>query len=470
MVEQWREDNETVMTLGYKLSRTMGLIALVLALSGAGSAADAGIFNPQTFTLANGMQVVVVPNHRVPVVNHMVWYKVGSADDPPGKSGIAHFLEHLMFKGTKTLASGEFSRRVARNGGRENAFTSTDYTGYFQTVAVDRLELVMGMEADRMTNLVLTEEEVRTERLVILEERRQRTDNDPAAILSEHVSAALYINHPYRVPVIGWEHEIKGLDRDSILSFYRQRYAPNNAILVVSGDITADRLRPLAEKYYGAIPRAPTPPRVRPQEPPHRAARSVVLEDARVRQPSWSRSYLAPSYSAGATEHAYPMQVLAQILGGGATSRLYRTLVVERKLATSAGAYYGPDRLGPSSFSVYASPLPGIELDVLQKAVEEQLERLLMDGIGSDEVERAKSRMQSRAIYARDSLRAGGRILGSALAAGRTIEDAEAWPERIGAVTVKEIDAAARAVLRDGHSVTGRLLPEGKPNKERQRP
>ncbi|MDP6882531.1 MAG: pitrilysin family protein, partial [Rhodospirillales bacterium] len=214
------------MTLGHKLSRAMGLIAFVLALGGAGSAADGGVFNPQTFTLANGMQVVVVPNHRVPVVNHMVWYKVGSADDPPGKSGIAHFLEHLMFKGTKTLASGEFSRRVARNGGRENAFTSTDYTGYFQTVALDRLELVMGMEADRMTNLVLTEEDVRTERLVILEERRQRTDNDPAAILSEHVNAALYVNHPYRNPVIGWEHEIEGLDRQSILSFYRQRYAP----------------------------------------------------------------------------------------------------------------------------------------------------------------------------------------------------------------------------------------------------
>ena len=458
------------MTPGLIFMRAMMLTALVLALSSAGSAARAGVFNPQTFTLANGMQVVVVPNHRVPVVNHMVWYKVGSADDPPGKSGIAHFLEHLMFKGTKTLASGEFSRRVARNGGRENAFTSTDYTGYFQTVALDRLELVMAMEADRMTNLVLTEEDVRTERMVILEERRQRTDNDPAAILSEHVNAALFVNHPYRIPVIGWEHEIRGLDRDSILAFYRQRYAPNNAILVVSGDITADRLRPLAEKYYGAIPAAPTPPRARPQEPPHRAARSVILTDARVRQPAWSRSYLAPSYSAGATEHAYPLQVLAQVLGSGATSRLYRTLVVERKMTTSAGAYYGAGRLGPSSFTVFASPRPGIDVDDLQKAVEEQLKRLLKDGIGDDEVARAKGRMQSNAIYARDSLRAGGRVLGSALAAGRTVDDTEAWPERIGAVTVEEINAAARAVLRNERSVTGRLLPELETKKEGPRP
>jgi zinc protease len=450
--------------------RAIMLTSLVLVLSGAGLAARAGVFNPQTFTLANGMQVVVVPNHRVPVVNHMVWYKVGSADDPPGKSGIAHFLEHLMFKGTKTLTSGEFSRRVARNGGHENAFTSTDYTGYFQTVALDRLELVMAMEADRMTNLVLTEEDVRTERLVILEERRQRIDNDPAAILSEHVNAALFINHPYRMPVIGWEHEIRDIDRGSILAFYRQRYAPNNAILVVSGNITADRLRPLAEKYYGAIPAAPTPPRTRPQEPPHRAAGSVVLTNVRVREPAWSRSYLAPSYSAGATEHAYPLQVLAQILSGGATSRLYRTLVVESKLANSAGANYAAVRLGPSDFTVFASPRPGIEVNALQKAVEEQLKQLLKDGVTDDEAGRAKSRMQANAIYARDSLRAGGQVLGSALAAGRTIEDTEAWPERIGAVTVEEINAAARAVLRAERSVTGRLLPEPATKKEGPRP
>ena len=449
-----------MMTRGPIRTRAMVLTALVLALTWAGTAARAGVFNPQSFTLANGMQVVVVPNHRVPVVNHMVWYKVGSADDPVGKSGIAHFLEHLMFKGTKTLAPGEFSRRVARNGGRENAFTSTDYTGYFQTVAVDRLELVMGMEADRMTNLVLTEEEVRTERLVILEERRQRTDNDPAAVLSEHVDAALFVNHPYRIPVIGWEHEIRGLGRDDILSFYRQRYAPNNAILIVSGDITAELLRPLAEKYYGAIPAAPTPPRARPQEPPHRAARSVVLKDPRVRQPAWSRSYLAPSYSAGVSKHAYPLQVLAQVLGSGATSRLYRTMVVESELATSAGAYYSANRLGPSAFTVFASPRPGVDVDALRKAVDEQLERLLRDGVSGDEAERAKARMQANAVYARDSLRAGGRVLGSALASGRTIDDAEAWPERIGAVTVEEIAAAARDVLRDGRSVTGLLLPE----------
>ena len=438
------------------LFRTVATAVLLLALSA--PPAPAAVFNPETFTLENGMQVVVVPNHRVPVVTHMVWYKLGSADDPAGKSGVAHFLEHLMFKGTKTLEPGEFSRTVARNGGRENAFTSTDYTAYFQTVAVDRLELVMRMEADRMTNLVLTESAVEPERRVILEERRQRTDNNPSAILREEANATLFLNHPYGKPVIGWEHEIRALGLDDILAFYRQRYAPNNAILVVAGDITAAELRPLAEKHYGPIPPAPVPPRVRPQEPPHNAARRVELRDARVRDPSWSRTFLAPSYSVGATEHAYALQVLSEILGGGATSRFYRSLVVEGKLANSAGTYYGADALGPSRFGFYASPRPGVSMETLEEAVEGVLAGLLDKGVTDEEVARAKGRMRARAIYARDSLRTGARVLGAALAGGRTVEDVESWPDRIGAVTRADVDAAARAVIVTGRSVTSLLL------------
>ena len=291
-----------------------------------------------------------------------------AADEPPGKSGIAHFLEHLMFKGTKTLASGEFSRIVARNGGRENAFTTADYTAYYQTVAVDRLELMMKMEADRMTGLVFSKKEVEPERLVILEERRQRIDNNPAAILHEYINAALFLNYPYREPVIGWENEIRALTLDDLRSFYRRWYAPNNAILVVAGDITAKELRPLAEKYYGPIPAVATPPRARPQEPPQRVARKLVLRDQRVREPSWSRSYLAPSYNSGAREHALPLEVLAEILDGGATSRLNRVLVVEKKLAVSAGVSYDPGLLGPSRLAFYASPRPGVPMDKLVAA------------------------------------------------------------------------------------------------------
>ena len=434
--------------------------AFLVALSPLGG--QAGVFNPETFMLDNGMQVVVVPNHRVPVVTHMVWYKVGSADEPAGKSGLAHFFEHLMFKGTKTVPSGEFSRLVARNGGRENAFTSNDYTGYYQTVAVDRLPLVMKLEADRMTNLTLTAEQVEPERKVILEERRQRVGNNPAALLREHVNAALFLNHPYRVPVIGWEHEIRSLSLDDLRRFYKQWYAPNNAILVVAGDMTAEKLKPLAERTYGQIPRGPALARNRPAEPPHRASRRVEFRNGRVRQPSWSRIFLAPGHLVGDRKHAYPLEVLTEILSSGATSRLYKSLVVDGKKAVSAGAYYDGDSFGPSKFGFYASPRPGVSMADLEAAMEAEVAKLLKDGVTTDEVARAKRRMQADAVFARDSLRAGARALGSALASGQTIEDVESWPERIGAVTAEAVTEAARTVLSKDTGVTALLLPPKK--------
>jgi len=439
----------------------VGLAALIPILSlGSIRPAEAKVFSPETFTLANGMQVVVIPNHRVPVVTHMVWYKVGAADEQPGETGIAHFLEHLMFKGTKARAPGEFSRTVARHGGTENAFTSYDYTGYHQTIARDRLEMVMEMEADRMTNLVITEKEVEPERLVVLEERRQRTDNHPASILREQAAAVQFYNYPYRRPIIGWEHEIRALDLDRIRAFYKRWYAPNNAVLVVAGDITAAELRPLAEKYYGVIPMGAVPARNRPEEPPQSATREVTLVDARVPQPSWSRTYLAPSYRHGATAQAYALQVLAEILGGGATSRLYRALVVDSAIADAAGTFYDPVNVGPSLFGFYARPRRGQTLATVEAAVEAEVSRLLSNGVTVDEVERARKRMQAEAILARDSLRTGARVLGSALAIGQTVDDVESWPERIGAVTVEQVNAAARAVLTQSGFVTARLLPK----------
>ena len=438
----------------------MAIVVIGAVLLANAGPAVAAVFDPETFTLANGMRVVVVSNHRIPVVVHMVWYRVGAADEGSGESGIAHFLEHLMFKGTRARAPGEFSRIVARNGGRENAFTAYDYTAYHQTVARDRLETMMELEADRMTGLVIAEEQVAAERQVVIEERRQRTDNNPSTILREQVNAALYLNHPYRRPIIGWEHEIRALDVDKVMAFYRRWYAPNNAILVVAGDITAAELKPLAERYYGRIPGADLPARARPAEPPQRAARRVVYRDARVRQPAWSRSYLAPSYTVGETRHADPLQVLTEVFGGGTTSRLYRALVVEGKLAVSAGTYYGPNDLGPSSFTVYASPRPGVSMESLEAAVEAEIEALLRDGVTEPAVERAKHQLQVQAVYARDSLRAGARALGAALAIGRTIEDVETWPERIGAVTVEAVAAAARSVLAEERSVTALLFSD----------
>ena len=423
--------------------------------------ARAEVFKPESFRLPNGLQVVVISNHRAPIVIQMLWYKVGSADEPRGKSGIAHFLEHLMFKGTRSIPPGQFSKIVARNGGQDNAFTSHDYTAYLQRVAKDKLELVMRLEADRMTNLTLTDDVVLPERDVVLEEHGSRTGNNPGAQLYEHSRAALYLHHPYRIPVIGWHNEIGRLATADAIAFYREHYAPNNAILVVAGDVTVDRVKSLAQKYYGPIPRRDVPARVRVTEPEHRAARRVELKSRQVRQPRWSRVFLAPSYVAGRTEHAYALQVLAELFGGGTTSRLYKSLVVGGTLAASASAWYSPNRLDNGEFGVAISPRPGAEMAKLQNAMVGEIDRLLSDGVTADEVKRAKRSLLAGAVYVRDSLRAGPNVFGQALTTGRTIDDVEAWPERIGAVTVDQVNAAMRAVLRDARSVTNVLLPEG---------
>ena len=440
---------------------TLCFFVLIAALAAPGApAALARIFDPATFTLDNGLQVVVITNRRAPIVTHMIWYKAGAADEAAGQSGIAHFLEHLMFKGTETLGPGEFSEIIARNGGRENAFTSQDYTAYYQTIARDRLDTVMKFEADRMANLKLTDELVLPERDVLLEERRSRVGNDPGSQLSEALRAALFVNHPYRLPVIGWEHEIQALSREEAVAFYRRWYAPNNAILIVAGDVSADEVRELAEIHYGPIPARDVPARLRPAEPEPVAARRVVLKSPRVRQPSMTISYLAPSYNTGASERVYALQVLDEILGGGATSRLYRALVVEQALAAGAGSGYGASDLDLSTFSIYASPRPGVEIEALEAALRRELAQLIEQGVEESEVADAKKRMVAAAVYARDRLSTGPRIFGAALATGRTVEEVEAWPDRIAEVTVEEVDAALRAVLQDHRSVTGVLLPE----------
>ena len=420
----------------------------------------AKVFDPKTFTLANGMQVVVISNHRAPIVIQMVWYKIGAADEPAGKSGIAHFLEHLMFKGTETVPPGEFSKIVARNGGQDNAFTSQDYTAYFQRVAKNRLELVMRLEADRMTGLTLTDKEVLLERDVVLEERRSRTDNNPGAQLREHSQAALYLHHPYGDPVIGWKNEIEKLSTEDVLALYRKYYTPNNAILIIAGDVTINEIRPLAEKYYGPIPSRLVPRRIRLSEPPHLAARRVVLKNPLVRQPSWSRTFIAPSSNTGKPGVAPALEVLAEILGGGPTSRLYRALIVEGKSAASTSARYSFRALDLGTFGLSATPLPGGKIETVEIAMAAEIKRLLEDGVNEDEVARAKHSLQAEAIYVRDSLRAGPNIIGRALTTGRTIADVESWPERIGAVTPEQVNAAARAVLLNKKSVTSVLLPE----------
>ncbi len=437
------------------LAATIGVLFLALVYS-----ADARPWvQPESFTLKNGMQVIVLPDHRAPVVTHMVWYRVGSADEPQGKSGIAHFLEHLMFKGTKKIPPGEFSKIVARLGGNDNAFTSHDYTAYFQRVALEKLPQVMEMEADRMANLRLTDAVVMPERDVILEERSSRTDNNPAALFSEQLEAAQFLSHPYGRPVIGWRHEMAALSTQDALDHYRRHYGPDNAFLIVAGDITAAALRPLAEKYYGPLEPRGIPARVRPQEPPQLASRHLEMSDDRVAEPSWQRSYLAPSHNRRSDGDPDALEVLAQILGGGATSRLYRALVIEKAIATSAVAAYQGTALDYGQFYIQATPRTGNTVPALEQEVENVLAHLLKDGASADEVDRAKRQMIASAVYAQDSQQTMAQIFGEMLATGRSIEDIVAWPDRIQAVTPERVNAAAIAVLRAENSVTGVLLP-----------
>ena len=431
--------------------------------------AQAGI-GPQIahFTLANGLEVVVIPDHRAPVVTNMVWYKVGSADETPGKSGLAHFLEHLMFKGTAKNPAGRFSQIVATIGGQENAFTSADYTGYFQRVPRGELKQMMELEADRMTGLVLSDDVVRPELNVVLEEQNMRVGNNPAARLGEQMDAALYLNHPYGRPVIGWRQEIEQLGREEALEFYRRFYTPNNAILVVAGDVTAEEVRALAQDTFGKVPRvADIKPRLRPQEPVQEAARTVTLADPRVTQPSLQRYYLVPSYTTAKDGESEAIEVLAHILGRGSNSRLYQTLVVGKGIAVNAGASYDGTALDTTRMSVYGTPKPGVSLPQLEAEIDAVLAEIIDKGVTAEELERAKSRMIADAVYANDNQRMLAQWYGASLATGSTVEDVRTWPDRIRVVSAEAIHDAARRWLDKRRSVTGYLVKDTRHEEKR---
>jgi len=432
---------------------TLALVLMTLGL-GAPALAEQAVTD---FTLDNGMRAIVIEDHRAPVVTHMVWYKVGSVDEPAGKTGIAHFLEHLMFKGTEKLESGEFSSTVAENGGQDNAFTSRDYTAYFQRIASDRLGLVMSMEADRMRNIRILEEEMLSERDVVVEERNSRTDNDPTGRFREQYTAALYQNHGYGNPVIGWRHEIDQLDHHDAIEFYERFYAPNNAVLVVAGDVTPDEVRALAKKHYGPIEAVELPERVTLHEPPQRAARRVEMSDPRVTQPNMIRIYLAPSYVTDEGNEGEALSLLADIIGGGSTRRLQRRLTLETDLALYAGAYYWGIARNSSEFGVYAAPKGDVSMAALEGAIDWMIDDLLKHGVSEEELERARSSTISNAVYSQDSQSALARYYGSAVTVGMSVDEARNWKERLNTVTTEDILAVARKYLKPQRSVTGIL-------------
>jgi len=448
-----------------KLSRYVLVAVVAFGISGAKADTKEEIptlFDPITTTLDNGLEVVVIEDHRAPVVTHMVWYKIGAADERPEKMGIAHFLEHLMFKGTKKIGPGRFSEIVAENGGQDNAFTSQDYTAYFQNASKDKLPLLMEIESDRMQGLLLTKEAVGAELQVVLEERSQRTDNNPGSQFSEQFNATLFMAHPYGTPIIGWRHVLEKLTTQDAIDWYEQYYAPNNAILVVAGDVDAEEVFALAKKYYGPAVPKDLPKRTRVQEPPHLAKREVVMRDKRVRQPSWRQAYLAPVIRTAGVKEVRALEVLNTILSDGPTSRLYSKLVIDDKIAAGVGSYYDSSSLDPSSFVLYGSPSNGVDLETIETEIRKIIDDVLENGVTKEELASAKRRMLASAIYTRDSISSAANIFGAALAQGEAIENVINWPRQISKVTAEDVQAAAGRLFVEERSVVGKLLPEEK--------
>ena len=446
-------------------------VALVLFASPVSAQNTVTSAPPATFTLPNGLQVLVIQDHRTPVVTEMVWYKVGSADETPGKSGLAHFLEHLMFKGTAKHPAGEFSQTVLKVGGNENAFTSVDYTGYFQRVPRDQLPRMMEFEADRMTGLVLKHENVLPERDVVLEEYNMRIANNPDARLNEQIMAALYLNHPYQRPVIGWHQEIEKLSREDALAFYRRFYASNNAILVIAGDVTIDDVRPMVEATFGKVAPQPSIParRIRPQEPEPIAPRTVTLADARVEQPVVKRYYLVPSSTTAAAGESPALDVMAQLMGGGKNSYLNRALVVDHPLAVGASASYQSASLDATQFVLAAAPKAGVEFAEIEQVFDKVISDIAQHPPAAEDLERVKTQLIAEAIYAQDNQATLARWYGGGLTTGSSVEDIRSWPDRIRAVTAEQVRAVAQKWLDKKRSVTGYLIKDTAQKREEKR-
>ncbi|OSJ36506.1 peptidase M16 [Bradyrhizobium japonicum] len=415
---------------------------------------------PASFTLQNGLQVVVIADHRTPVATQMIWYKVGSADEPPGKSGLAHFLEHLMFKGT----SKHLSKTVL-----QGSFTGTDHTSYFQQVPREQFGKMMEFEADRMTGLILKEENVLSERDLVLEEC-DFFANRPNPQLTQQMMAALYLNHPYGRPVIGWRQEIEKLDREDVLAFYKRFYAPNNAILMITGDVDANDIRPMVEKSYGHIPPQPSIPaeRLRPQEPTPAAPRTVTLTDPRVEQPALRRYYLVPSAHPAAAGDSPVLDVLAGLMGSGANSHLYRALVIDKQIAIRAGTFYNSISLDPSCFKISAIPKPGVGFGEIECAIDDVIADMAHMCARAEDLERVKTQLIARATYAH-----GQEVLatcyGARLTTGLSIDEIRGWQDGIRAVTADQVRAAAGKWLDKKRSVTGYLMRESTRNHQEKR-
>jgi zinc protease len=440
----------------------IGLVTVSILFSFV-STSSAQVFELESFTLDNGLEVVIIPNKRAPVVTQLLMYRVGAADEPWGKSGIAHFFEHLMFKATTNHKNGEFSDLVAAHGGRDNAFTARDYTGYYQTVASDQLSIIMELEADRMRNLLIEDDQIEPERGVILEERKSRTDNNPSQRLFEQAWAATFRNHPYGIPIIGWEHEIKQLSKQDLRTFYDLWYAPNNAILLIGGDVEVEDVRKLAELHYGPLEPSSgiQEHRKRPQEPPQQSARRVTLVDEQVSTPFISVYQQVPSYASskrqGKPEVGYALTILSEIISEGGRGFLYKDLVQEKELAVGAGSFYVDDSYDDTIFGFYVSVRSGVEPEATEEALWEALLEFIEKGATQEQLVSAKQRLLDSVYLTRDNILSIPRIVGVAMATGSTLEEVQKWPEYIDAITLEQVNEAAKLLLNRDIAVTSVL-------------
>jgi zinc protease len=438
------------------------LCGAIFALLLTGSA-QAQVFNPETTTLKNGMQIVVLPNHRAPVVTQMIWVKAGAMDDPWGRSGIAHFCEHLSFKGTPTHPEGDYSKIISHMGGEENAFTSNDYTAFYATIGKEHLGEVMALESDRLTHLQIKDSQVTTERQVILKEREQRTENDPVSAFFENVNAVLYPNHPYQRPTIGWRNEMEILDRSDAEAFIKAHYSPDNLIVVISGDVTLADVKDMAEKTYGTLVKRPITPRYAGRAAPLQANVRIEKTSPLVREIIWSRHRLVAPARVDTIADNDALLALEKIFGDERTGRLYRRLVVKDKIASSAGVSFEPNGIGPQRFSIIATPMPGIDLKKIDEAIDDEIAKLNAKGVTPEEVDNAKQALEISAVYERDSIMGPAMLVGSSLATGMDLKTIEAWPTRMNALTKEKIDMSAKNVFApDASWVTAILKPDAK--------
>jgi zinc protease len=405
-------------------------------------------------TLDNGLRVLLQEDHRSPIVSFQMWYRVGSRNETRGTTGVAHFLEHLMFKGTPTYGQGQFARLVEQNGGQDNAFTSQDVTSYYVNIAADKIDLVIDLESDRMHNLKLDAKDIASEREVVIEERRTRTEDDPGGFLGEEVSSIAFRNHPYGAPIIGWMEEIKRITPAEIRAFYKTYYMPNNAILVAVGDFKAPEVLAKIRAKFGRIPKGATPPPVLAVEPPQNGERRVIVKK-QAQLPIVYLGYHVPNQK---SSDAFALEMLSTILSEGRASRLYKRLVYERQLALEAGGDYNYFSHDPSLFWFWGTPMPGQTPEAMEKALLGEMEALKSEPVTDEELQRARNQVEATFVFQEDSIHRRAGLLARFELIG-SYADKDRFVEGLRAVTAGDIQRAARTYFADDKKNVGILLP-----------